>query len=144
MAEGIADWELPPFVYLPIAVGISILSAIFGRKKQNGFGRIIRSIRDDFVSYQQVDDAAKSILSTIGIPEPFRTWCASAVADLLANTLTKAAPKEQVADVVASRFADLSIKESKKLLSNMPDVVARHHFARKRLAKQLIQGGKIV
>jgi hypothetical protein len=144
-AQVSTEWKLPPVIYLPVAAGIAILSVILGRiPKSQGFSMILRNIRQNFLSYEAIDDAAAKILSSVGVPEPFKTWVAKTIAQII-TTLPNgnSMPVEQVADVVASRYSSLSIKDATKLLP-IPRALAATTFASKRIAKKVITQGNLV
>jgi hypothetical protein len=144
-AQGLIDeWKLPPALYLPIAAGIAILSAFASRSNNQGFRTIVKAIRNNFVSYKAVDDAAKKILSSIGVPLVFREWVASIVAQIVTTVPDDyQVSNEHLVDIVSTKYSSLPNKEAKKLLP-VPDNLAKVTFAKKRIAKTVITEAKIV
>jgi hypothetical protein len=140
----VIEWGLPPALYLPIAAGIAILSAIFGRSSNTGLGNIMKRLRQNFVSYRQIDEAAKQILSSFGVPAPFKSWVAGLVAQVISSIPdNQSIPTNQVVDIVASKYSDLSVKKAKALLP-ISDEMAKLSFARKRIAQEVIQHGNLI
>jgi hypothetical protein len=117
-----------------------VLSGIVGffGKKLGPFGNVIRSLTKDFVTYDRVHKATELVLSQFAKLQPFSTWVATLLAELV-TSIPSTASNAQVRDIISSEYSKLSPKKAQELIPTLPSDIAKHSFARKMVANAVLR-----